>query len=195
MCLKRVTLQLDWGLYTVLSCWQRSVQSKLWLFSSYVQMWESDHKEHWVSKNWCFWTAVLEKTPETHLDLKKIKPVNAKPCIFIGRTDAEAETPILWPPDVKNWLTAKDPGAGKDGRREEGTTEDEMVGWRHRLDGHEFEQALGVGDGQGGLACCSPWGHKESDMTDLNNKSPTEGSLLRASPSPPIKNKNLYLGS
>ena len=90
--------------------------------------------------------------------------------IFIGRTDAEAETPILWPPDVKNWLIGKDPDAGKDWRQEEkGITEDEMVGWHHQLNGHEFEQALGVGDGQGSLACCSPWGRKESDMIEWLN--------------------------
>ena len=113
-------------------------------------------------KNWCFWTVVLEKTLETPLDWKEIKPVHPKgnhSWIFIGRTDAEAETPILWPPDVKSWLIWKDPDAGKDWRREEkGTTEDEMVGWHHRHNGHEFEQALGVGIGQGSLVCCSPWG-------------------------------------
>ena len=89
--------------------------------------------------------------------------------IFIGRTDAEAEAPILWPPDVKNWLLGKDPDAGKDWRQEKGTTEDGMVGWYHWLDGHEFEQAPGDGEGQGGLVCCSPWGCKESDMTELLN--------------------------
>ena len=90
--------------------------------------------------------------------------------IFIGKTDAEAETPILWPPDAKNGLIGKDPDAGKDWRQEKkGTTEDEMIGWHHQLDGHEFEQALGVGDGQGSLACCSPWGRKESDMTEWLN--------------------------
>ena len=90
--------------------------------------------------------------------------------MFIGRTDAEAETPIFWLPDAKNWLIGKDPDAGKDWRWEEkGMTEDEMVRWHHRLNGHEFEQALGVGDGQGGLACCSPWGHKESDWTEQMN--------------------------
>ena len=103
----------------------------------------------------------------------KIKPVNPKrnqSWIFIERTDAEAETPILWPPDVKNWLVGKDPDAGKDWRQEEkGTTEDEMVGWHHRLSGHEFEQAPGVGDGQGSLACCRPWGHKESVTTERLN--------------------------
>ena len=130
-----------------------------------------DYKESWVLKNWCFWTVVLEKTLESPLDGKEIKPVQPKgnqPWIFIGRTDAEAEAPVLWPLDVKNWLTGKDPDAEKDWRQEEkGTMEDEMVGWHHRLNGHEFEQPLGVGDGQGSLACCSLWGHKESEW--LNN--------------------------
>ena len=110
------------------------------------------------------------KTLESPLDCKKIKPVNPKgnqSWVFIGRTDAEAEGPILWPPDVKNWLIWKDPDAGKDWRQEEkGMTEDEMVGWYHWLDEHEFEQALGVGDGQGSLVCCSPWGHKELNTTE-----------------------------
>ena len=114
---------------------------------------------------------VLEKTLESPLDCKEIQPVNPKgnqSWIFIGRTDVEAEAPILWLPDAKNWLIGKDPDAGKDWRREEkGMTEDETVGWHHQLDGHEFEQALGVGDGQRSLACCSPWDHKESDMTEL----------------------------
>ena len=107
---------------------------------------------------------VLQKTLESPLDSKEIKPVNPKgnqSRIFIGRTDAEAETPILWPPDVKNRLIGKDPDAAKDGRQEEkGMTEDEMVGWHHQLDGHEFEQAPGYGHGQGSLACCSPWGRR-----------------------------------
>ena len=135
-------------------------------------MWELDYKESWAPKNWCFWTVLLGKTLESPLDSKEIKPVNPKgnqSWIFIGRTDAEAETPILWSPDVKNWLIWKDPNAGKDWRQEKGTTEDEMVGWHHRLDGHESEQALGVGDGQGGLACFSPWGSKESDTTERLN--------------------------
>ena len=135
--------------------------------SSHVWMWELDHKESWVPKNWCFWTVVL-KTLESPLDWK-IKPVNPKgnhSWIFIGRTDTEAEAPILWPPDAKNWLIGKDPDVGKDWLQEEkGTTEDEMVWWHQRLDGHEFEQAPGVGDGQGSLACCNSWGHKELDMT------------------------------
>ena len=109
---------------------------------------------------------------ESPLDCKEIQLVNPKgnqAWIFIGRTDAEAEIPILWPPDVKNWLIGKDPDAGKDQRREKGMTEDEMVGWHHQLDGHEFEQALGVGDGHGNLACCSPWGCKELDKTEQLN--------------------------
>ena len=141
--------------------------------SSHVWMWELDYKESWVLKNWCFWYLVLEKTIESPLDSKEIKPVNPKgnqSWILIGKTDAEAETPILWPPDVKNWLIWKDPDAGKDWRQEEkGTTEDETVGWHHRLDEHKFEQAPGAGDGQQSLACCSPWGHKESDRTEQLN--------------------------
>ena len=114
---------------------------------------ELDCEESWALKNWCFWTVVLEKTLESALDCKEIKSVNCKGSqswIFIGNTDAEAEAeaPILWPPDAKSWLTGKDPDAGRDwGQEEKGTTEDEMAGWRHRLNGHEFEQAPGVGDG------------------------------------------------
>ena len=123
-------------------------------------MWELDHKESWVLKNWCFWTVVLEKTRE-YLDGKEIKLVNPKgnqSWIFIWRDVAEAETPILWSPDVKNWLIGKDTDAGKDWTQEKGMKEDEMVRWYHQLNGHEFEQALGVGDGQGSLVCCSQWG-------------------------------------
>ena len=116
---------------------------------------------------------VLEKTLENHLDCKEIQPVHSKgnqSWIFIGRTDAEAETPILWPPNAKNWFIWKDLSAGKDWRREEkGMTEDEMVGWHHWLNGQKFEQALGVGDGQGNLACCSPWDCKELDTTEQLN--------------------------
>ena len=136
-------------------------------------MWKLDREESWMLKNWCFWTVVLENTLESPLDSKKIKPVNPEgnqSWIFIGRTDGEAEAQILWPPDVKNWLTGKSPNTKKDWRREEkGMTEDEMVGWHHGLDGHEFEQVPGVGDGQGSLACYSPWGHKESDMPEWLN--------------------------
>ena len=125
---------------------------------------ELDDKGYWAPKTDWFWTMVLEKTLESLLDCKKIKPVNLKgnqSWIFIGRTDAEAEAPVLWPPDVNNWLTGKDPDAGKDWRQEEkGMTEDEMVGWYHQLCGHGFEHASGVGDGQGSLVCCSPWEHR-----------------------------------
>ena len=149
--------------------------------SSHVWMWELDYKKSWVLKNWCFWTVVLEKTLESPLDCKEIQPVHPKgdqSWIFIGRTDAEAETPILWPPDEKNWLIWRDPDAGEDwGWEEKGTTEDEMVGWYHWLDGHEFEQTLGVGDWQGGLECCSPWGRKESDTTEWLNWADSCASL------------------
>ena len=133
--------------------------------------------ESWTLKkaeqNWCFWTGVLEKTLESSLDCKEIQTVHPKGTqswIFIGRTDVEAETPVLWPLDAKSWLIWKDPDAGKVWRQEEkGITEDEMVGWHHWLDGHEFQQALGVGDGQEDLVCCSPWDHKESDTTEWLN--------------------------
>ena len=125
------------------------------------------HRNFWIID--AFWTVVLEKTLESPLDCKEFKPVNHKgnqSWIFTGQTDTEAETPILWPPDVKNWLTGKDPDDGKDWRQEKGTTEDETVGWHHQLDGHEFEQAPGAGDVKGSLACCIPWGCKESDTTE-----------------------------
>ena len=141
--------------------------------SSQVWMWELDHKERWVPKTWCFWTVVLEETLESPLDCKEIKPVNPKgnqSWLLIGRTDIEAEAPILWPPDAKNWLPRKDPAWCWERLKEEkGMTEDEMVGWHHRLDGYEFEQAPGVGDGQESLECYSPWGLKESDMTERLN--------------------------
>ena len=141
--------------------------------SSHVWMWELDYEESWAPKNWCFWTVVLEKTLESPLDCKEIQLVHPKgnqPWIFIGRTDAEAETLILWPPDTKNWLTGKDPDAGEDWRQEEkGSTEDEMVGWYHWLDEHEFEQVLGAGDGQGSLVWYSPWGCKESGTIEWLN--------------------------
>ena len=141
--------------------------------SSCVWMWELDYKESWVPKNWCFWTMVLENSLESPLDCKEIQPVHPKgdqSWIFTGRTDAEAEAPILWPPDVKNWLIGKDPGAGKDWKQDEkGTTEGEMAGWHHRLGGDEFKWTPGVGDGQGGLACCNSWGCKDSDMTERLN--------------------------
>ena len=132
--------------------------------SSHVWMWELDYKESWAPKNVCFWTVVLEKTLESPLDCKEIQPVLPKgdqSWVFIGRTDVQAETPILWPSDVKSWLIGKDPDAGKDwGQEEKGTTEDEMIGWHHRLNAHGFGWTLGVDDGQGGLVCCSSWGHR-----------------------------------
>ena len=140
--------------------------------SSHVRMWELDHKESWAPKNWYFWTVVLEKTLESPLDFKGIKPVNPsrnQPWIFTGRTHSEAEAPIIWPPDGKNWLIRKDPDTGKDwGREEKGMTEDEMVEWRHRHNGHELEQTPVIGDGQGSLVCCSLWGGKVLDMTESN---------------------------
>ena len=130
------------------------------------------HKESWVLRNWCLWNVVL-KTLESPLDSKEIKPVNPKgnqSWILIGRTDAEAEAPILWPPDEKTWFIGKNSDTGKDWRQEEkGTSEDEMFGWHHWLNRHEFEQAPGVGYGQGSLVCCSPWNWKELDTTKWLN--------------------------
>ena len=133
--------------------------------SSHVWMWELNCEESWVPKNWCFWTVVS-------LDWKEIQPVHPKgdKWVFIPRIDAEAEGPVLWPPDSKNWLIGKDPDAGKDwGQEEKGTTEDRMAGWHHQLDGREFEWTSGVGNGQGGLACCDSWSRKESDTTEWLN--------------------------
>ena len=140
--------------------------------SSHVWMWVLDYKENWALKNWCFWTVVLEETLESPLDCKEIQPVHPKGVqswMFIGRTDVEAETPILWPPDAKNGFIWKDSDAGKDWRQEKGMTEDEMAGWHHWLSGHGFELTPGVGDGQGGLACCESRGCKESDTTEQLN--------------------------
>ena len=135
-------------------------------------MWELDCRESWVPKNWCFLTVVLEKTPESPLDCKEIQPVNPKGnpfWIFTGRTNAEA--PILWPSDAKNWLIEKNPDAGKDWRQEGIGDDRGWDGWMASLtEWYEFEQALGAGDGQGSLACCSSWGHKESDMTKRLNR-------------------------
>ena len=148
----------------------KSLHNQIYVFSSsHVWMWELDYKESWALKNWFFWTVVLEKTLESPLDCKEIQPVNPnwnQSWMFIVTTHAEVETPILWPPDAKNWLIEKDPDAGKDWRQEEkGKTEDEMVGWHHRLNGHEFEQTPGDSERQGSLECCSPRGHKESHVT------------------------------
>ena len=154
----------------------RLVKAMYGFSSSHVWMWELDCKENWAQKNWCFWTVVLEKTLESPLDCKKIQPVHPigdQSWVFIGRTDIEAETPLLWPPDMKNWLIWKDPDAGKDwGQEEKETTEDEIVGWLHRLNGHDFGWTLGVGDGCGawcavvhGVAKSQTW---LCDWTELN---------------------------
>ena len=144
-------------------------------------MWELDCEESWAPKNWCFWTMVLEKTLGSPLDCKEIQPVRSKgdqPWVLCGRNDANAESPVLWPPHAKSWLILKDCGAGRDwGQEEKRTTEDEMAGWHHRLDGREFEWTPGVGDGQGGLECCNSWGRKESDTTEWLNWTDLEFSI------------------
>ena len=136
-------------------------------------MWELDCEESWTLKNGCFWTVELQKILQSPLDWKEIQPIHPKgyqSWVFIVMTDFEAETPIVWPPDVKSWLTGKDPDAGEDWRQEEkGMTEDEMIGWHHWLNGHEFEWAPGVGDRQRSWACCSPWGRKELDTIEQLN--------------------------
>ena len=136
-------------------------------------MWELDCEESWAPNNWWFWTVVLEKTLESPLDCKEIQLVHSKgdqSWVFFGRNDAKAETPVLWPPHVKSWLIGKDPNSRRDWRQEEkGTTEDEMAGWYHWLDGCEFVWTLVVADGQGSLACCDSWGPKESDTTERLN--------------------------
>ena len=136
-------------------------------------MWELDCEESLALKNWCFWTVVLEKILESPLDCKETQPVHSKrnqSCMFFGRSDTKAETPILWPPHVKSWLIGKDSDAGRDwGHEEKGMTEDEMAGWHHGLNGRESEWTLGVGDGQGGLKCCDSWGCRESDTTERPN--------------------------
>ena len=136
-------------------------------------MWELDCEESWAPKNWCFWTVVLEEILESPLDCKAIQLVHPKgdwSWVFIGRTDAKAETPILWPPHVKSWLIGKVFDAGRDwGQEDTGTTADEMAGWHHWFNGREFEWTPGVGDGQGSLACYNSWDHKESDTTEWLN--------------------------
>ena len=155
-------------MWTILACGQDVilVELKGW---SHVQMWELDYKESWAQKNWCFWTVVLEKTPESPLDCKEIQPVHSKgdqSWVFTGRTDAEAEAPVLWPPHAKSWLIGKDPDVVRNWEQEEyGTIEDEMVKWHHWLNGREFEPSLGDSEGQWSLACCCPWDCKELDTT------------------------------
>ena len=142
---------------------------RVMVFSSSKVQWELDHQEVWAPKNWCFRIVVLEKTLQSPLDCKEINPMTPKgnqPWVFIGKTDAETETPILWPPDGKSWLIGKDPDAEKDGRQEEkGMTEGEMVRQHHQFNWHEFEQTPGYSGGERSLACCSPWGRKEWDST------------------------------
>ena len=155
---------------------------------SCVWMWELDHKESWAQKNWCFWTVVLEKTLESPLDCKEIQSVHPKgdqSWVFIGSTDAEAETPILWPPHAKSWIIGKGPDAGRDWRQEDkGMTEGEMAGWHHWLDAYEFGWTLGVGDRQGGLACCDSWGRKQSDTTKRLNWTESLGKKRAWKPTP-----------
>ena len=143
------------------------------LSSSHVWIWELEYKESWAPKNWCFCTVVLQKTLESPLEYKEIKPVNPKgnqSWIFIGRTEAEAEAPKPWPHDAKNWLIGKYPDVGKVWRQEEKRTlEDEMAGWNHWHFWHEFEQSPGVGDEQGSPVCCSPWGRNMLDMPEPLN--------------------------
>ena len=153
------------SLYRYRTLFSKMVPSQI--SSSHVWMWELDHKEGRALKNWCFWITVKEKTLWESLGEKGDKPVTPKgnqPWIFSGRTDIEA--PVLWPPEMKSQLTEKDPDAGKDwGQEEKWVTKDEMVGWHHWLNAHEFEQTLGSSEGQGNLACSSLWGCKESEMT------------------------------
>ena len=161
---------------------EKALSSLSYFSSGHVWMWELDYKESWTLKNWCFWTVVLEKILESPSDCKEIQPVYPKgdqSWVFFGRTDAKAETPVLWPPHAKSWLIGKDHDAGRDwGQEVNGTTEDEMAGWHHWLDAHKFEWTPGVGDGQGGLACCDLWGHKKSDMTECLNWTELRSHLL-----------------
>ena len=167
------------NLESILKSRDITLLTKVWIVqamifsSSHVQMWELNHNEGWAPKNWCLQIVLLEKTPESLLDSKKIKPVNPEgnqPWVFIGRTDADAEALILWPPDVKSQLIGKNADAGKDWRqKEKRAREDEMVGWHHQLNRHEFEQTLGHSEGHWSLVCCSPRGRKESDTMEWLN--------------------------
>ena len=145
-------------------------------------MWELDCEEGWVPKNWCFWTVVLEKTLESPLECKEMQPVHSKwdqSWDFFGKNDAKAEIPVLWPPHAKSWLIGKDSAAGRDwGQEEKRTTEDEMAGWHHWLNGRESEWTRGVGVRQGGLACCDSWGHKEWGTTERLNWTDCTGLSL-----------------
>jgi hypothetical protein len=165
------------NLYSILKSRDITLPTKVHLVKAMVfpvvGMWNLDYKEGWEPKNQSFWTVVLEKTLESTLDCKDIQPVQPKGdqfWVFIGRTDVEAEAPVLWPPDEKSWLIWKDPDAGKDWGQKKGRTGDEMVGWHHRLDGHGFGWTLGIGDGQGGLVCYGSRGCKESDMSEQKQK-------------------------
>ena len=153
-----------------LLCQKSSSSQGYGLSCCHVWMWELDCEEDWVPKNWWFWTVVLEKTLESPLDCKEIQPVHSEgdqPWDFFGRNYAKAETPVLWPPRVKSWLIGKDSDAGRDwGQEEKGTTENEMAGWHYRLDRGESQWTPGVGDEQGGPACCDSWGRKEWDTTE-----------------------------
>ena len=167
---RKVMTNLD----SILKSRDKAPSSQSYGFSSgHVWMWELDCEESWAPKNWCVWTVVLEKTLESPLDCREIQPVHPKgdqSWVFIGGTDVEAETPILWPPDAESWLIWKDPDAGKDwGQEEKRTTEDEVVEWHHQHNGHGFEWTPEVGDGQQGLVCCSSWCHKELDTTEWLN--------------------------
>ena len=146
---------------------------KAMVFPVVMWMWELDCEESWALENWCFWTVVLEKILESPMDCKEIQPDHPKgdqSWVFFGRNDAKVETPVLWPPHEKSWLIGKDSDAGRDwGQEEKRMTEDEMAGWHHQLDGHEFEWTPGIGDGQGGVACCNSCGSKESDTTEWLN--------------------------
>ena len=171
---REVIINLD----SILKSRDITLPTKVCLVKAMVFPVVMDGCESWTVKKaerqiWCFWTVLLEKTLESPLDCKEIQPVHPKgdqSWVFIGRTDAEVETLILWPLHAKSWLIGKDPDAGRDwGQEEKGTTEDEVAGWPHRLDGHECEPAPGVGDGQGGMACCDSWGRKELDTTERLN--------------------------
>ena len=152
---------------------------KVWSSQWWCTLWELEYKEGGAPENWCFWTVALEKTPESPTDSKELKSVNLKvnqPWILIGRTDAEATAPVFGSPDANSWLTGKVPDAVKDwGQEEERVSEDDMVRWDHWCNGHDLGQTSGDSEGQEGLECCNPWGHKELDMTGRLNNSNSWG--------------------